>query len=165
MDRIVPFLRGAGEGVAPLSARLKIMKLACTPGTIRTFIATAAGRPWWWCIALLVLSCGGTEVDRVALAGVDIPPEHTAGAALYEMNCLPCHGPQGTGTDVGPPLVHPVYRTRHHGDEAFQLAVAQGVRGHHFRFGDMAPVPGLDRQDVAAITAYIRFLQRAAGIE
>lgn len=109
--------------------------------------------------------CQQHDVDTEALAALTVPAEYTTGLAIYEQWCMSCHGPQGTGTDVGPPLVHPVYRPRHHGDEAFQLAVAQGVRAHHFRFGDMAPVPGLDRASVAAITDYIRWLQREVGIE
>ena len=52
----------------------------------------------------------------------------------------------------------------HHGDAAFLLAVRNGVRAHHWRFGDMPPQPGLTGAEVAAITAYVRELQRANGI-
>jgi mono/diheme cytochrome c family protein len=120
-------------------------------------------------VLLLLLAvtaaCAGPEIDTAGLAALEIPPEYAEGAALYEVWCMACHGPQATGTDAAPPLVHPIYRTRHHGDEAFQLAVAQGVRAHHFRFGDMPAIPGPDRDDVAAITAYVRWLQREAGID
>jgi len=47
------------------------------------------------------------------------------------------------------------------GLEEHGLAPA-GVR--HWRFGDMPPVEGLSRRDVAAIVAYVRELQRANGI-
>ena len=67
--------------------------------------------------------------------------------------------------EVAPPLVHIIYEPGHHGDESFQRAVALGVRAHHWRFGNMAPVEGLTREDVALIVAYIRELQRANGIE
>ena len=42
----------------------------------------------------------------------------------------------------------------HHGDGSFHQAVARGVRAHHWRFGDMPPVEGLSRRDVAGIVAY-----------
>jgi hypothetical protein len=61
--------------------------------------------------------------------------------------------------------VHRIYEPDHHADPAFQLAVARGVRAHHWRFGDMAPVPGVSESDVTAIIGYIRWLQRQAGIE
>ena len=47
---------------------------------------------------------------------------------------------------------------------AFQLAVANGVRAHHWQFGDMAPVPELTPDDVAHITAFVRGEQRKMGI-
>ena len=48
--------------------------------------------------------------------------------------------------------------------EDLRRAAALGVRGHHWRFGDMPPVEGLTRTDVAMIVAYVRELQRANGI-
>jgi len=114
---------------------------------------------------LFAAGCETVEVDAAALAELPVPAEHQRGAALYETWCQTCHGPQATGSEAAPPLVHPIYRPRHHGDEAFQLAVAQGVRAHHFRFGDMPAVPGLTRDEVAAITDYVRWLQRSAGID
>ncbi len=88
-----------------------------------------------------------------------------AGKQLFDENCISCHGPNAVGREeLGPPLVHIVYEPGHHGDESFQRAVALGVRAHHWRFGNMAPVEGLARDDVALIVAYIRELQRANGI-
>ena len=87
------------------------------------------------------------------------------GRTTYDANCASCHGRNAAGQDgVAPPLVHIVYEPGHHGDESFQRAVARGVRAHHWRFGDMPPVEGLSRRDVAAIVAYVRELQRANGI-
>jgi hypothetical protein len=48
---------------------------------------------------------------------------------------------------------------------SFYLAVQNGVRAHHWRFGDMPAQTGLTRADVAGIVAYVRELQRANGIE
>ncbi len=87
------------------------------------------------------------------------------GQKIYEANCLTCHGRNAAGQDgVAPPLVHIIYEPGHHGDNSFQRAVAQGVRAHHWRFGDMPPVEGLTRRDVAAVISYVRELQRANGI-
>ncbi|WP_421854718.1 c-type cytochrome [Oricola sp.] len=88
-----------------------------------------------------------------------------AGQDIYVANCAYCHGVNATGQDgIAPPLVHIVYEPNHHGDESFQRAVAQGVRQHHWPFGDMPPVGGLSRYDVTLVTEYIRTLQRANGI-
>jgi hypothetical protein len=39
-----------------------------------------------------------------------------------------------------------------------------GVQAHHWRFGNMPPVEGITRAEVATIITYIRELQRANGI-
>lgn len=111
-------------------------------------------------VAVLIVACGPGDRPGVSLRDAD--PER--GQALFEANCAACHGPVGQGTTSGPPLVHEIYEPGHHSDEAFQLAVARGVPAHHWGFGDMSPVAGLDRDDVADITAYVRDLQREAGI-
>ena len=88
------------------------------------------------------------------------------GRKTYDANCASCHGQNAAGqVGVAPPLVHIFYEPGHHGDESFQNAVANGVRQHHWRFGDMPPVEGLTRRDVAAVVAYVRELQRANGIQ
>jgi hypothetical protein len=48
---------------------------------------------------------------------------------------------------------------------AFVLAAKQGVRAHHWRFGNMPAVEGVSDEDVLQITDYVRALQRANGIE
>jgi cytochrome c len=115
---------------------------------------------------LLLAACGpGAGVDPALLADAVAPPEHERGRAIFDAHCVACHGEMGLGTEAGPPLVHTVYRPRHHGDDAFRIGVLQGVRAHHWRFGDMPAVPGLDSDDIEAVTGYIRWLQRTAGIE
>jgi mono/diheme cytochrome c family protein len=87
------------------------------------------------------------------------------GKLAFEAKCAACHGINAAGQDgVAPPLVHLIYEPNHHGDESFQRAAAVGVRARHWPFGDMPPVEGVTRGDVALITAYIRELQRANGI-
>jgi mono/diheme cytochrome c family protein len=115
------------------------------------------------CAALL--ACGPDGSPRAAAtAGSGPPAELADGQPLFETHCSACHGVAGVGTEQGPPLVHRIYEPSHHGDAAFQLAVARGVRAHHWRFGDMQPVSGVSETDVARIVAYVRWLQREAGI-
>ena len=93
------------------------------------------------------------------------PPEVAQGKTLFEQNCSVCHGPAGDGTTQGPPLVHIIYEPNHHADAAFVLAARNGVRAHHWRFGDMAPLPDVTDQMVLEIVGYVRWLQRQVGIE
>lgn len=88
----------------------------------------------------------------------------TPGEAIFNQKCAVCHGVQAAGSPQGPPLVHRYYEPGHHSDMAFLLAVRRGVRAHHWRFGNMPPVPGLSDADVRAVIDYIRALQRANGI-
>lgn len=92
-------------------------------------------------------------------------PAAETGAEIFAENCAACHGPSGVGSDQGPPLVHVIYEPGHHADGSFYLAVQNGVRAHHWRFGDMPPVESVGEAQVTAIITYIRELQRANGIE
>jgi len=92
-------------------------------------------------------------------------PNPGRGKALYASHCASCHGTDLKGSDKGPPMLHKVYEPSHHGDVAFQIAAARGVRAHHWQFGDMAPVPAVTPDDVAHITAFIRAEQRKVGIQ
>ena len=104
---------------------------------------------------------------QVVLRGIAAasPPEVAQGKTLFEQNCSVCHGLAGDGTTQGPPLVHIIYEPNHHADAAFILAARNGVRAHHWRFGDMAPLPGVTDEMVQEIVGYIRWLQRQVGIE
>ena len=83
----------------------------------------------------------------------------------FDAVCAACHGENAAGRDgMGPPLVHKIYEPSHHGDMSFEMAVQNGVRAHHWSFGDMPPQDGLTRADVIDIVAYVRELQRANGI-
>lgn len=113
-------------------------------------------------LAALAACESGTDVEG---SGGPAAADAERGAELFAANCAVCHGPEAQGTETGPPLVHEVYEPSHHGDEAFQLAVAQGASPHHWDFGPMPPVEGLDREDVADITAWVRERQREAGID
>ena len=101
------------------------------------------------------------EVKTIELSG-----NEALGETAFTAKCASCHGENAAGRNgMGPPLVHKIYEPSHHGDHAFLLAAQNGVRAHHWPFGDMAPVEGLTHSDVANIVAYVRALQRANGIQ
>jgi len=101
----------------------------------------------------------------VAVLSPPVEGNAAIGKQIFESACAACHGVNAVGTKgVAPPLIHKTYEPSHHGDEAFQRAAALGVKSHHWPFGDMPPVQGLTRGDVAMIVTYIRELQRANGI-
>ena len=127
-----------------------------------------------------VLTPGGTEDDSTAATSENevkaaalvqvSEPEVLSDIAVmgkrgFEAKCIACHGVNAAGVDgAGPPLVHKIYEPSHHGDASFWLATQNGVRAHHWKFGNMPPVDGLSKADVDAIVAYIRALQQANGI-
>ena len=86
------------------------------------------------------------------------------GADLFAANCSGCHGENGGGTDQGPPLIHAIYNPGHHADYSFVLAARNGVRAHHWRFGNMPPQPQVTEAQVMAIVRYVREVQQANGI-
>lgn len=88
------------------------------------------------------------------------------GEIVFNDNCAVCHGENAAGQDgVAPPLVHIIYEPGHHSDMSFVLAAKQGVRQHHWPFGNMPTVEGVSDGEIAKIIAYIRTLQRANGIQ
>ncbi len=105
----------------------------------------------------------------LAIVDVMVPPDLSELAALgqiaFESACIDCHGQNAEGKQgKGPPLVHKIYEPSHHADYAFLMAVENGVRSHHWPFGNMPPQEGFTQGDVKAIIAYVRELQRANGI-
>ena len=130
-------------------------------------------------VGAIVLIVGGVgawflpaqdEPARSSQAGTtvrlpDLEGAAADGADLFATNCAVCHGENAAGTDQGPPFIHRIYEPNHHADMAFQLAVQNGVRAHHWRFGNMPPVEGMSQDDVEKTVAYVRALQRANGIE
>ena len=127
-------------------------------------------------IALLtMIACGGEDDPQRAATGLRgserVPVTESvlsdtarAGEKLFNANCLVCHGMGATGTTQGPPLIDGIYRPGHHPDFSIRNAVQQGVKQHHWSFGDMAPVAGVSSDDVENIICYVRELQRADGI-
>lgn len=113
--------------------------------------------------SLGVAGCGdGGGPDAPATGGDAAPAD---GAALYARHCASCHGTDLRGTAAGPSHLSEVYEPSHHSDEAFRLAIARGSPAHHWDFGDMPPVPGLDDAEVEAIIGYVRAVQEREGFE
>jgi mono/diheme cytochrome c family protein len=115
-------------------------------------------------IALAAFVACDSSQPKPAVGQGTLPPELQAGEAKFNANCSACHGQQGKGTQVGPPLVHKIYEPNHHGDAAFQRAAAVGVKAHHWEFGNMPKIDTVTTADVDEIIRYIRWQQRQAGI-
>lgn len=126
-------------------------------------------------LALGALACGGDDDDAATPpdtgtgTGESAVPGGTIDLALgeevYQASCAQCHGEDLKGTDQGPSQLSIVYEPNHHSDEAYVAAIAQGSPEHHWEFGDMPPVEGLDDDEVASVIAYIRSVQEAEGFE
>jgi cytochrome c len=91
-----------------------------------------------------------TKLDDLAMVAVTLPAQFNEqeqmGNRAFDAACAACHGVNGQG------------------DMAFIMAAENGVRSHHWPFGDMPPVQGVTAADVMNIVAYIRALQRTNGI-
>lgn len=117
--------------------------------------------PAWALLILLSVATGTEAADPPASKP---PPDLAKGEALFNANCARCHGVGGKGTAHGPPFLDKIYEPNHHSDTAFYRAAELGVRAHHWKFGDMPKVPGVGKDDLTQIIAYVRWLQKQAGI-
>jgi len=133
--------------------------------------ASGSSRKWVW---MLVSVVAGAGIFAIALSAgsqsqsesvtVRDPVLVAQGAEIYAANCAVCHGVDLQGTDTGPPFLNVIYAPNHHADEAFQRAVLGGVVAHHWNYGTMAAIDGLDRAEVALVVEFVRAEQEAAGI-
>lgn len=117
---------------------------------------------------LILTGCEAPDPEA-RRAALHLPPpgfigNPVQGSDLYVSNCSSCHGNNGRGTEQGPPLIDKVYRPAHHADFAVHMAVRDGVRQHHWGYGDMPAVPHITPEETAHIIAYIRQEQSKAGI-
>jgi cytochrome c553 len=93
----------------------------------------------------------GAPIVEVRLPA-ELSPEAQIGKRGFEAKCAACHGENAAGQNgVAPPLVHKIYEPNHHSDASFMLAAKNGVRSHHWNFGNMPPVEGLTQADVRYI--------------
>jgi cytochrome c2 len=91
---------------------------------------------------------------------VEVPFHLGKGQLLYEKYCSSCHGAELNGNDKGPTLIHPFYKPSHHGDKSFYRAALQGVKQHHWDFGDMPPVEGMTPKKMDSVVPYVRYYQQ-----
>ncbi len=99
-------------------------------------------------IALLAVAFFGlpaaAQTGQIPKPSPGLMPNPSAGKALYEKNCASCHGPELQGTDKGPPFLHRIYESSHHGDVAFQMAAENGACARTLgSSATCSPVPGL----------------------
>ncbi|MFQ5543832.1 MAG: c-type cytochrome [Nitrospiria bacterium] len=95
---------------------------------------------------------------------VEAPAEFAEGERFFNSHCAGCHGSGAKGTDRGPTFISKIYEPSHHGDSSFHLAVRNGVRAHHWRFGNMPKIRGINPEEVDQVISYIRWIQRENGI-
>jgi mono/diheme cytochrome c family protein len=134
-------------------------------------LAIAAIAGWWlWPEAGHDHQAGSMPPTAAGspMVAVTLPDSLTAiaqdGKILFDRTCAACHGANAAGSGNGPPLVHKIYEPNHHGDQSFLLAARNGVRAHHWQFGNMPPQPEVSDAQVGTIVTYVRELQRANGI-
>ncbi|WP_221798608.1 c-type cytochrome [Oceanobacter mangrovi] len=88
----------------------------------------------------------------------------SAGQLQFNQSCASCHGENGSGTMQGPSLIHAIYNPGHHSDKSIFSAIHNGVRQHHWPYGDMPKQPGVGFYEASAIVKFIREVQQANGI-
>jgi mono/diheme cytochrome c family protein len=94
----------------------------------------------------------------------EMTPRLQLGLMNYSAYCASCHGKTAGGSDKGPTFIHRVYLPGHHTDGHFFTAVKSGTRAHHWKFGDMKPVEGVNDAQLELIIEYIRAVQRVNGL-
>ncbi len=126
------------------------------------------------CLVLAVgaaAACGGetdapsSDTEQPATVQQEVVQETAiSGQRLFSNNCSRCHGADLRGTNVGPSLLHEYYEPNHHSNASFVIAVLRGVRQHHWDFGNMPAVEGLDIDEVHAVICFIRETQVEDGL-
>jgi mono/diheme cytochrome c family protein len=159
--------------MAVIAVRLPGNTPRCLPGAgtpqrgVPVMTKTPYVRSVVWVLAAFALYSGGASAQTATADKQGEPPvpfKLALGKQLYQSNCAQCHGAWAAGTTQGPPLIHPFYRPDHHGDPAFYNAGLNGVRAHHWEFGDMPAIAGITRKDLDAIVPFIRWLQQERGL-
>ncbi len=115
-------------------------------------------------VGLLIQGCEGGGGNRLPIPPKGFVGDALQGVQLFSQYCVSCHGRGARGGRTGPSLIHKTYESSHHADLAFYMAVKNGVRRHHWQFGDMPPISNVSPEQVGHIVVYIRGEQRKAGM-
>lgn len=111
-------------------------------------------------LSIMLAGCSGASGETTAaLSGEQLVAE---GERLYGAYCAQCHGADLKGDSSGPPLLHPLYMPEQMSETEFVAATRRGVQPTHWEFGPM-PIQAVPDDDLRAIIAYIRSVQRDEG--
>ncbi|HCH31980.1 MAG TPA: cytochrome C [Oceanospirillaceae bacterium] len=105
------------------------------------------------------------NISHVDVKVGDLSVIASKGQMVFNTNCAQCHGVDAAGGVGGPPLIHNIYNPGHHANEAFIRAVRNGVRQHHWQFGDMSSQPQVAFGDMVFLLKFIREVQQQNGIK
>jgi len=132
-------------------------------------VLVAAGAVYWGLFTPSEPEMPLASKDLVAPAKSSSMPtmasSNMTGRQLFEENCAACHGQNAQGTENGPPFLNRIYLPGHHSDMAFAFAAQNGVRSHHWNFGNMPKIEGVGEEEALKIAGYIRKLQRTVGLK
>jgi len=84
----------------------------------------------------------------------------SAGKKVYVSRCAICHGREGGGSAMGPPMFSGELAALP--DDAYRKAIKDGVPDRRPRYGPM-PAQSMSGSDAANVIAYIRSVQRRPG--
>ena len=84
----------------------------------------------------------------------------SAGKKVYVSRCAICHGREGDGSAMGPPMFSGDLAALP--DDAYRKAVKDGVPNRRAQYGPMPP-QSMSASDVANVIAYIRSAQHGPG--
>lgn len=118
-------------------------------------------------LSIFVPALGASAAQKAIFENPKQPkmtPELNVGKMNYDAYCASCHGKTAGGSEKGPTFISRIYHPGHHSDAAFLIAPKQGARAHHWMFGDMPPVDGINETQLRTIIEYVRAVQKANGI-
>jgi mono/diheme cytochrome c family protein len=126
---------------------------------------TGTGRRRAVVITILAIAMAGACGDGGESSSNESAGDLELGKKVYNGACAMCHGADLRGTTRGPSHLSKVYEPSHHADGAYRAAIRNGVRAHHWNFGDMPALPDMPDDYVDAVIAYIRSEQVKQGFE
>lgn len=118
--------------------------------------------------ALLGVTLSANSDDREGHVDVSVgklSSRAAFGQEVFNGTCAECHGDNGSGTRKGPPLIHDIYNPGHHSNQSIVVAIKNGVRAHHWPYGNMPAQEKVGFTETMAVIEFIREVQQQNGIE